>query len=136
MMAAALVVHLVLGVAVGYGVHRIVTSDMKDEFVNGARNQARQFALAVESRAASPAAAATVDAFLRDAMGAGRFAYAELLLDNGDSLPRGAAARGRMRGKFIEDQGFDDRADKVFYVSATISPQAQILHGYGTLQKA
>ena len=126
MMAAALVVHLVLAMAVGFGVQRIVSSDMKDEFVNVARVQARQFALAVEGRATS---AAVIDAFLRDAMGSDQLAYAELLLDNGDSLPRGAAARGRMRGKFIEDQGFDDRADKVFYVSAAISPQAQILRG-------
>ena len=47
MMLAALVVHLVLAMAVGSGVHRIVSSDLKDEFVTDARNQARQFVFAV-----------------------------------------------------------------------------------------
>ena len=125
-MLAALLVHAVLAIAVGYGVHRIVSSDLKDGFVDDARIQSRQFALAVENGATS---AAAVESMLRDAMIAGQPAYAELLLENGDALPRSAAARGRLRGKFVEDQGFDDRADSVFFVSAPISPQARILRG-------
>jgi diguanylate cyclase (GGDEF)-like protein len=107
-------------------VHRIVSSDLKDEFVGEARTRARQFAVSVENGATSAAAA---EGMMRDALFGGQIAYAELLLDNGDVLPRSAVIRGRLRGTFVEDLNFDDRADNVFYVSEHVNPQARILRG-------
>ena len=126
MVLAALVLHVLLAITVGIGVHRMVSSDVKDEFVDSVRPQARQFALSLESRATS---AAAVEAILQDALVSGQLAYAELVLDNGDAIPRGALARSRMRGKFVEDDRFDDRDDTVYYTSVTINPQVRILRG-------
>ena len=126
MMFAALIVHVLLAAAVGYGVHRMVSGDLKDEFVNTVRTQARQFALSVENSATS---AATVESMLQDALLTGQLAYAELLLDNGDVIPKGAAARSRLRGKFVEDYRFDDRDDSVYYIGVNITPSLRILRG-------
>src|SRR3954466_1784767 len=99
---AALGMHMLLAVAIGYGTYRIISDDLKDEYINAVRSQAHQFGLSIGGYANSPAA---VEAMLQDALLGGQVVSAELVLDSGRILPTRAARTDR--SGFVEDFSFD-----------------------------
>jgi len=125
MVLAALAMHLVLALSIGYGIYRIVSDDLKDEFINTVRTQARQFALSVEGNASS---ADAVEAMLQDALWSGQLVYAELALDNGQVIPRGAA-QGRGTLRFVEDFRFDEHDGYAYFILVPVHPSAGTLAG-------
>jgi diguanylate cyclase (GGDEF)-like protein len=125
MVLASLVMHALLALSLGYGVHRIVSADLKDEFINTVRNQARQFALSIEANAGSRA---TVEGMLQDALLSGQIVEAELVLDDGTVLPRGPRL-GKSAAAFLEDFAFDQHSDPAYRISIPIHSSTAELRG-------
>jgi diguanylate cyclase (GGDEF)-like protein len=125
MVIAALLMHAVLAVSLGYAISRIISDDLKDQFINTVRAHARQFGLAVEANAASPAAVETI---LQDALLAGQLLHAELILDDGTVVPRRAATGGLARA-FIEDFGFDEHRERMYRISVPINGSGGAIRG-------
>jgi len=127
MVLASLVTHALLALSLGYGVHQIVSADLKDEFINTVRNQAHQFALSIEANAALPA---TVEGMLQDALLSGQIVDAELVLDNGGVLPRPTTV-GKVVGRapFVEDFGFDEHDGAAYRISIPIHSSTTDVRG-------
>src|SRR6185503_13608876 len=85
MVLAALLGHAVLALFLAFAINRIISEDLKDQFINSVRTQARQFAQSVEANASSPAA---VETLLQDATLGGQMLFAELVLPGGQVFPR------------------------------------------------
>jgi diguanylate cyclase (GGDEF)-like protein len=124
MVMAALVMHIALALSLGYAINRLIADDLKDQFVITSRMHARQFGLAIEANASSPA---KVEGILQDALLSGQLLHAELILDDGTVLPR---IPGGPRQPFVEDFAFDSNSgDPVYRIAVPISASRGAVRG-------
>jgi diguanylate cyclase (GGDEF)-like protein len=124
MVLAALLMHALLVPFLTFGIHRIIVQDIKDEFINYARAQSRQFGIVLEDK---PTRAA-VQAMLQDWLVSGQVAFAELISEQGESI-RAHYPNEKGSLTFIEDFGFGEHGDDQYFVSVPVRPVSNELRG-------
>jgi diguanylate cyclase (GGDEF)-like protein len=129
MLMVAIALHAVLTSILMLGIQRIVAADIKDEFINHVRSEAREFGQSVEGKTTQSA----IEDKLSDALLGGQVMFAELVLgDGGVIAPRLAAGRADETGShpdFVEDFDFDEHDGDTYYIAVPIESSTPELSG-------
>jgi diguanylate cyclase (GGDEF)-like protein len=121
---AALLMHSLLALFLAAGIYRIIAGDLKDEFVNNARSQSRQFAMSLEAQPSSE----SMKVMMQDWLLSGQLALAELVVANGGVIS-GHEPPQEAPATFVEDFGFDQHTTDVYAIAVPVRPAKSELGG-------
>jgi diguanylate cyclase (GGDEF)-like protein len=113
---AALGMHLVLALFLGFGISRIISEDLKDEFVNVVRSQSLQLGLSLEGKTPD-----VVRSTMQDWLLGGQVVYAELISRGGETIS--AISPGASGLRPVEDFAFGQHGDDVYFIAVPVPAQ-------------